>query len=327
MGKITNEHLPDMQKSQSGFYKKGIEKVGVNGSTFYIPIKMKDGSVQKVAASVNSTCSLDEKTKGINMSRISRTINKVLGEETSGNGFSDLIRFVKELREAHQSPDIYVRAAFQLILDDKTPMTDIYSQEPVNIVFESEFKNDKYKTYLTVESTEMSLCPCSKTMSLLVNNITEDELKELMNLSPQLLEKVKKSGFGGHNQKSRIKAKVELDMESNDLLWIEDIRDMLRAASSCPSYTVLKRSDEKYVTEVSYMGGYIDDDKNFVKVEGNFGPKFVEDIIRDLASQLDQHLDHTIKDYILECNNQESIHSDTIEAFAQLTAGRELKDF
>ena len=325
MGKITTDKLPDMQKTQEGFYKKYIEKVGVGGIEVLLPIKMRDGSVQKTIAEIQSFCNLDENTKGINMSRINRTINKVLAEESSGSGFQDLERFVKELREAHQAPDVYIRASFQLILDDKSPMSDLYSQEPVDVIIESQFKDNEYKTFLTVKSTEMSLCPCSKTMSLLTNNITDEEAKELTTLSPKLYQKIQRSGFGAHNQKSEITATVELSKNSNSILWIEDIRDIIRTSSSCPSYSVLKRNDEKFVTEVSYMGGYFDDDKNFIQIDGNYGPKFVEDIIRDLACQLDKELDKSINDYRLTCRNQESIHSENIVALAVLTAKRDLR--
>ncbi len=324
MGKITTDNLPDMQKTQTGFHKKGIEKVGVRCINSYIPIQMKDGSVQKPLAIISSYCSLDENTKGINMSRISRTINKVLSTESSGDGFRDLERFVKELRDAHQSPDIYIKAKFQLLLNDNSPMSELYSQEPVKVVIESQYRNNEYKTFLTVETVEMSLCPCSKTMSLLINNTTEDERKEIDKLPELLKNKVLQSGYGAHNQKSFIKATVELNPDTKEDLWIEDIRSMIQKASSCPSYSVLKRNDEKFVTEVSYMGGYFDDDKNFNKIEGA-GPKFVEDIIRDLSFELDNELDKTIKDYVLVCNNQESIHSGDIQATSILSAGRSLK--
>lgn len=326
MGNITIDKLPDMQKTQTGFYKKGIEKVGVRNILSYLPIRMKNGSVQKVLANISSYCSLDKDTKGINMSRIARTINQVLNEESSGNGFRDLERFVKDLREAHNSPDIYIKAKFRILLDDKSPMSQLYSQEPVDVKIESQFRNNEYKTFLTVQTTEMSLCPCSKTMSLLVNNITEEEKVELKSLSYNLLKKVENSGFGAHNQKSIIQATVELNREADKVLWIEDIRDMLQLSASCPSYSILKRNDEKYVTEMSYMGSYIDDDKNLVTPKDtNAGPKFVEDIIRDLSSYLDKELDNTIVDYVLVCNNQESIHSEEILATSILTAGRNLK--
>ncbi len=326
MGKITTDKLPDMQKTQTGFYKKGIEKVGVRNILSYLPIKMKDGSIQKVLATISSYCSLDKNTKGINMSRIARTINQVLNEESSGSGFTDLERFVKDLREAHGSPDIYIKAKFRILLNDKSPMSELYSQEPVDVKIESQFRNNEYKTFLTVQTTEMSLCPCSKTMSLLVNNITNDEKLELGSLSPNLLKKVENSGFGAHNQKALIQATVELKKNSEDTLWIEDIRNIIQLSASCPSYSILKRNDEKYVTEMSYMGSYIDDDKNLITPDNtNAGPKFVEDIIRDLSSYLDKELDNTITDYVLVCNNQESIHSEEILATSILTAGRNLR--
>ncbi len=325
MNKITTKHLPDMQKTQTGFYQKGIEKVGVRNILTYLPIQMKDGTVQKVLATVSSYCSLDSNTKGINMSRIVRTINKTLVEHSSQDGFKDLETFVRELAQAHHSPDVYIKARFTLLLNETTPMTDIYSQEPVDITIESQFRNDNYKTFLTVKSLEMSLCPCSREMSLLKNNLTLSEKAELENskLSNSLREKLDLSGFGAHNQRSEIQATVELKQAKKEL-WIEDIVNMIRTSSSCPTKSVLKRPDEKFETEVSYTGGYFDDDGVFNKVD-NAGAKFVEDIARDLAKQLDGQLDDTISDYVIVVNNQESIHSGDIMATSILTAGRELK--
>ena len=91
MGKITTDKLPDMQKTQEGLYRKGIEKVGVSGISILLPIKMKDGSVQKTIATVSSFCNLDADTKGINMSRINRTINSVLAEHSSQDEVENLV--------------------------------------------------------------------------------------------------------------------------------------------------------------------------------------------------------------------------------------------
>lgn len=326
MGKITSEKLPDMQKSLTGFYNKRIEKVGVRNILSYIPIQMRDGSVQKVLATISSYCSLDANTKGINMSRITRTINKQLVQHSSQDGFKDLEVFVRELAEAHHSPEVYIKAKFVLMLDEKTPMTNIFSQEPIKVEIESQFKDNKYKTFLTVESVEMSLCPCSREMSLLFNNLTEQEKRDIeqANFSEQLLQKLKLSGFGAHNQRSEIRTTVELLKGRKKELWIEEIVNMIRKSSSCPTKSVLKRPDEKYETEVSYTGGFFDDSGEFNKVE-NTGAKFVEDIARDLASHLDRQLDNTINDYVIVVNNQESIHSGNIMATSILTAGRTLK--
>lgn len=323
-GKITAEFLPDMQKTQDGFYKKKIAKVGVRGIKQYLPIQMKDGTIQTPVANISSYCSLDETFKGINMSRITRTINNVL-KEHSQNGFKGLEAFVRELVEAHQSPDVYIKAKFKLILPNETPMTDIYSQEPIDVIIESQCLNGEYKTFLTVKSVGMSLCPCSKEMSLLKNNLTdlESEILDSIKIScVNLYDKIMMSGFGAHNQRSHIDIKVEL--LKNQTLWIEDIYKIANVASSCHTRSVLKRPDEKYETEVSYLGGYFDDEKNFIKVEGN-GPKFTEDIARDVAEQLDKELDKTINDYVIVINNEESIHTGDIMATSILNAGRELK--
>lgn len=323
-GKITAEFLPDMQKTQDGFYKKKIAKVGVRGIKQYLPIQMKDGTIQKPVADISSYCSLDETFKGINMSRITRTINNVL-KEHSQNGFKGLEAFVRELVEAHQSPEVYIKAKFKLILPNETPMTDIYSQEPIDVIIESQCLNGEYKTFLTVKSVGMSLCPCSKEMSLLKNNLSDLEYEFLETIKVScvnLYDKIMMSGFGAHNQRSHIDIKVEL--LKNQTLWIEDIYKIANVASSCHTRSVLKRPDEKYETEVSYLGGYFDDEKNFIKVEGN-GPKFTEDIARDVAEQLDKELDKTINDYVIVINNEESIHTGDIMATSILNAGRELK--
>lgn len=328
-GKITAELLPDMQKTETGFYKKRIAKVGVRGIKQYIPILMKDGTVQTVLANISSYCSLDETFKGINMSRITRTINNVLKENP--NGFRGLEQFVKELAEAHKSPDVYIKASFRMLMDKSTPMTELYSQEPIDVIIESQFRNKEYKTYLRVESVAMSLCPCSKEMSQLRNNITEEEKQLIEGLkltdnpvAHSLHDKIMMSGYGAHNQRSHIDIKVEISKDLPKTMWIEDLYEIANIASSCHTRSVLKRPDEKYETEVSYLGGYFDDDKEFVEVPGN-GPKFTEDIARDVAEQLDKELDSSIKDYVIVVNNEESIHTGEIMATSVLNAGRELK--
>lgn len=327
-GKITADLLPDMQKTETGFYKKRIAKVGVRGIKQYLPIQMKDGSVQKVFANISSYCSLDETFKGINMSRITRTINKVLKE--NNNGFRGLEAFVKELAEAHKSPDVYIKAAFRMLIDRSTPMTEIYSQEPIDVIIESIFRDGEYKTYLRVESVAMSLCPCSKEMSQLRNNITDEERELLeglkvgtVNVGESLYNKIMMAGYGAHNQRSHIDIKVEISQDLPKTMWIEDLYNIANTASSCHTRSVLKRPDEKYETEVSYLGGYFDDEKDFVEVPGN-GPKFTEDIARDVAEQLDKELDQSIKDYVIVINNEESIHTGEIMATSVLNAGRNL---
>ena len=176
---------------------------------------------------------------------------------------------------------------------------------------------------MRVVSKQSSLCPCSKNMSLLTNNVNQDQLDEISALSPDLQTKINNAGFGAHNQRSVIDTTVELYCGNNDIFWIEDLIDLAKLAASAETYNVLKREDEKYVTEVQYMGGYYKDGV-FNEVPKS-GPKFVEDIARDLASELrNKHLDKDIKDFVVVVNNEESIHTSLL-ATAVIHCDRNLK--
>jgi GTP cyclohydrolase I len=324
-----SRELPDMQKETKGFPKIAIEKVGVRGNKLPLKIQERNGeNVQTVTATISSYCSLDANTKGINMSRIARTLHRVVDEESMGDGFRDLTRFTEELNKAHGVDDIYVKTEFDYLIKGYSPMTKIPSYEPVQVVLETKMLKGIVKHYLTVKTVEMSLCPCSKEMSLLENNISEAEAYRLNNLrigdenEKSLYDKIIRSGFGAHNQKSMIDITVELT-DSNDTMWIEDLVEIAQGGASSPTFAILKRPDEKYVTERSYMGGYFDDEGCFVETGG--GPAFVEDISRRIAEQLNESLDKSINDYVIVVNNQESIHSDGIVATSVLSAGRNLK--
>jgi len=314
--------LPDVQQNTTGFKKLPIEKVGVRGIKVPFHIFQKGNSKSfSTIATISSYCNLVEDVKGINMSRISRAINEVL--QRNKDGFTNLNDFVYALQEAHGATDIYIKANFEYLYDTLSPIEKVSSIEPVNITFESKLKDDKLFNYITVKTTEMSLCPCSKEMSLLKNNLTMTEslLIQHAQFPPVLLNKINNAGFGAHNQKSTIE--VTFEFIEGRTMWIEDIMEIIRENVSSPTWSTLKRGDEKYVTERSYMGGYYDENKKFVDTGG--GPMFVEDIVRNIAFELDKELDNRILDYSIIVNNHESIHSDDIMATAIMTAGRELK--
>lgn len=319
-----SEKLPDVQQNKEGFYKRGIEKVGVRGIKVPMKIQGSSSGYKNVVASISSYCSLDEGTKGINMSRIARSINEV--NERDIDPIINLDLYLEELKIAHGATDVYIKASFDYLIKKASPITKLVSWEPIKVVFESIFKDDVTRHYLTVESTEMSLCPCSKEMSLLMNNLTISQQQQIDVLSPDLQAKLDRAGFGAHNQKSVIKITVELYdwTEPGQTFYIEDLYGLIQESASAPTFAVLKRPDEKYLTEISYMGGYYEDGI-FIKVPGT-GPKFVEDISRDAAQMLDEDMMcHYIDDYVIVVNNQESIHSEDIVATSILSAGKRLK--
>lgn len=324
MGKITNDNLPDMQKSKENFHKIPIGKVGVRNVEQWLPIKMKDGSIQRVQAKLSSYCYLQEDLAGINMSRCSQVINEVLNN-SSGSGFTDLEDFCKILVDRHQSPDVYIKARFKLLFDKLTPMSDIQTIEPVECVIESQYKKGEYKTFVTVGLVGMSMCPCAKALASLETCTTPEEWEFIKNIPNESLRwKIMNAGYASHSQKSKITVTVELLKDLENIFWIEDLIQMISKAFSTPTFMTAKRCDEGYIVQTAYLGGFFDDNKNFNKVEGT-GPKFVEHEARDLAVQLNEELDKRIKDYVLVCENYESLHSMDETAVAILSAGRTLE--
>jgi GTP cyclohydrolase I len=132
--------------------------------------------------------------------------------------------------------------------------------------FEGRIDNDEYKFILGVKVPVTTLCPCSK-------EISEN---------------------GAHNQRALISVKVSYD--ETEQIWIEDLIDLVESCSSCPVYSLLKRQDEKYVTEHAYSN-----------------PKFVEDVLRDVVVKLRKH--PQVKEFEVECEAYESIHNHSAWAY------------
>jgi GTP cyclohydrolase I len=135
-----------------------------------------------------------------------------------------------------------------------------------DVTFLGEVKDGKQITTLKVQVPVTSLCPCSK----------------------------KISDYGAHNQRSH----VTLTVRTNTFVWIEDLIDVVEKTASCELYGLLKRPDEKYVTERAYNN-----------------PMFVEDMVRDIAGKLND--DERIDGYIVESENFESIHNHSAYALIE----------
>lgn len=322
MSILTNRNLPDVQQNKFIPYARKIDKVGVGGVEVFLPIQMKNGSVQTPVAVISTYCGLSSDVAGINMSRGAQVIFETLRATSTGNGYSDMKRFCRELVEKHKSPDVWCKARFKLILNDVAPMSGHPTNEPVECIIETKYKSGAYRNFLTVDYVGMSMCPCAKELASLWTNTTEEEHKIIDAIENEELKwKIKNAGYSSHSQKSRFRVTVELD--DTNLLWIEDLVQMMKESFSTPTTMLAKRCDEAYTVETAYLGGYFDDDKKFNKVE-NTGPKFVEDEIRCLAKFLDKELDKRIKDYVIVCTNYESLHSRDETAVAVLNAGRDL---
>jgi len=319
--------MKDIQAEKSGFPVIPISKVGIRNIELPIWIKNHEGDFISAIANVSSYCDLVEDVKGINMSRIPRTIFDVFKPSKKKLVTELASDVVHRLKFAHEAEDIFFKAKFKYPLYQTSPMTELPSPEIINVTIETSLIDGVERNYLTVEMVGMSLCPCSKEMSMLKNNLTEEEATAIYysNLPDSLMEKINAAGFGAHNQKSYVNVKVEIKRDK--YFDLEELVQLINTSVSAKVFSVLKRPDEKYVTEMSYMGKYIDEDMNLCDVpEANSGPKFVEDIARQVAENLNEnHLGKSIQDYVIVVRNEESIHSNEIEAVAVLNAGRNLR--
>ncbi len=273
--KLIESELPDIQNSKSKFEKR-IKKVGVRNCIVPIQILGAKGRRINTVSNVSIYTSLTEKNRGAHMSRYLELLHKVIRKEISIN---ILITMLKELKEKLESDDSYIKMSFTYFKKKKSPLSKRVGFVPYDVIFEGTQTNHEVKIYLTVNVPYTSLCPCSKEISK----------------------------YGAHNQRSLAEIKVQLAQTTlNNSIRIEELIDLVEHNASSEVYSVLKRNDEKFVTEHAYEN-----------------PMFVEDMSRALSSKLDALLDDTIKDYYVVVKHYESIHSH--DAVSVITAGRELQ--
>jgi GTP cyclohydrolase I len=323
---ISTQNLPDVQNNFKNHKKISIQKVGVRGIKLYLPIKTKDNKIQRCLATISSYISLSSEERGANMSRFTRSIIEKLKE--SQDGLKDLSLFIEEISKTNNFPEsVYIKAKFEYILDKFSPMSHLYSPEPISVIFESVGgkRENQYivKNYLTIKAIEISACSCSYEMSKLANNMSIKEKQEIENLSNTLKEKINIATLGVHNQRSEVEIKIELNSLNEERYWIEDLVEVAEKSASSPSYNVVLRNDEKYLSEVMVSGSYCNDNFEIIKTEWH-GNAFSEDIGRNVSFFLEKELDKKILDYLIIINNLETIHT-TLTATSILNAGRNLK--
>ncbi len=253
--------MPDVQASSDARHV-AIDRVGVKDVTYPLRLQEREGGEQSTVATVNMYVSLPHHQKGTHMSRFL----EVLNDQTKGPLRPDaIVKIARDICEKLHAEEAHFEAVFPYFIRKPAPVTGMVGLMDYRVTFEC-MANHHDDFLITVSAPATSLCPCSKEISQ----------------------------YGAHNQRCRIEAKVRFDGS----LWIEDLVELLEKAASSPVYAVLKRPDEKYVTEKAYEN-----------------PKFVEDIVRDLALALNE--DKRITWYSINSENFESIHNHN--AYAQIT--------
>ena len=270
--------LIDVQNSKD---KRGIaiDKVGIKNLSYPIAVLDKKKSLQHTIAHINMYVDLPHYFKGTHMSRFLEVLNEYRGE-ISIVKFPDILRKIKHVLNANSAS---VEMEFPYFIEKAAPVSRKKSlMEYVcyyNGTIKNKVRNDKLEKVSDLKSDTFSagieeseesvikigvkvpintLCPCSKEISK----------------------------YGAHNQRGVVSVSVEF----SKLIWFEDIIEDVESCASSPIYSLLKRSDERYLTEHAYEN-----------------PRFVEDVVRCVAGILKEN--KNIKRYKVEAENFESIHN------------------
>jgi len=255
--------MPDVQGSQD-LRKIAINKVGVKDIRY--PIRLHcpvTGGGQHTVANVNMYVALPHHQKGTHMSRFLEILNRH-HDSVRSDQLMDICHDIKERLEAETA---HLELTFPYFIDKPAPITGQVGKIDIEVSFECS-SNAKDDFIMGVKVPATSLCPCSKEISK----------------------------YGAHNQRCEIEAKVRF--AAGKTMWIEELFRIVEQAASTQVFAVLKRPDEKFVTEDAYEN-----------------PKFVEDIVRDLAINLDD--EDRIIWYQINSTNYESIHNHNAYAFIE----------
>ena len=231
-----------------------IDRVGIKD--IYHPVRVKDrsGGEQHTIANFNMYVHLPHNFKGTHMSRFVEILNEH-EREISVESFNDMLT---QMTGRLNSGAGHLEMTFPYFIMKKAPVTGVQSLLDYKATLVAELKDQAIETWLKVVVPVTSLCPCSKEIS----------------------------DYGAHNQRSHVTISVRI----SEHVWLEELIEVAEQEASCELYGILKRPDEKFVTERAYDN-----------------PKFVEDIVRDVAVRLNS--DDRIRAYVLETENFESIHN------------------
>ena len=253
--------LVDMQAKPDG-RNIPIDRVGVRNVKYPMHIRGRDGEMQHTVGEFTLTVGLPKEFKGTHMSRFV----EVLSEHNHDLSVDTIPAVLERLRHRLNANTAHLDVKFLLFMEKAAPVTGKTGM----MGFECGFlatggEVDAFQLELVVPVT--TLCPCSREIA----------------------------DRGAHNQRGYVRIKLTPD-RNLETLWLEDVIEMVEAAGSAPLYPLLKRPDEKYVTELAYDN-----------------PRFVEDMVREVALAFDA--ESRVLAYEIEVENHESIHDHNAYAY------------
>ena len=245
-----------------------IQKVGVKDVEIPLRIERKTQDntplTEVVYAKAKMSVSLPSHFKGTHMSRFIQILNDYQKETLVS---TDIEQILFDMKKRLDAKDAYLKFNFKYFIKKQAPVSKLESLMCYDCAFEGEIdEENNYNFFLIVKVPITTLCPCSKEISK----------------------------YGAHNQRALLSIKISYDNDKH--IWLEDLIEMAQNCASSEIYPLLKREDEKFVTEYAYEN-----------------PKFVEDVIRDIVSKLNEN--EKINFYEVEMEAFESIHAHNAWAY------------
>lgn len=243
-------------QSKADRRKVPLQRVGVKNVEVPFQIKALENGHQTVLANVTLTADLPHYFKGTHMSRFIEILEEWRNRPVSGPEVKAILQQTKSVLKAEMA---HVDIRFKYFIEKKAPVSGLKSVLGYLSSFYGDLNGGDFDFRLGVEVPISTVCPCSKEIA----------------------------DIGAHNQRAVVRAKVKF--AHGKFVWIEELVRVLEQRGSAEVYPLLKREDEKYVTEQAFSN-----------------PKFVEDVVRD--SVLALRKDNRLRWFEVECEAEESIH-------------------
>lgn len=244
--------IPDLQ-SQTDHRRVKIDKVGVQGIRYPIVVEDRARKIQHTIAEISIFVELQHSRRGTHISRCVEILHRYHTESV----IAKLELLLAELADLLKAEAAYMEIDFPYFLEVRSPV----SQKPALLDYHCYFRAQHKQGFaLSIGAIVpvTTLCPCSREIS----------------------------ARGAHNQR----AYVDICLSYREFIWLEELIELAENAASSPIYPLLKRNDEKYVTEAAYAK-----------------PRFVEDVVREITLQL--NADQRVLEFDVQVSSQESIHN------------------
>ena len=252
--------MEDIQNSKD-YRNIDIDQVGVKGIRYPITVLDKDMGEQQTVAEINMYVNLPRYYKGTHMSRFVEILNEH-SRRISLQNFSGIL---DEMKTRLNAESAHMEITFPYFINKAAPVTGSEGLMEYQCTFKGSLNNGS-DLVIMIRVPISTLCPCSKEIS----------------------------DYGAHNQRGEVRLQVRF----KKFVWIEDLIRLVEESASVDVYSVLKREDEKFVTEKAFNN-----------------PMFVEDVVRDIAVKLND--DPNITWFSVESENHESIHNHNAYAYIE----------